>query len=225
MAALIVFEGGELSGKTTQSKLLYERVRRCNIPAILVHEPGTTRLGLYLRNYLVSESPSSYETEFLLFAAARAELVKTVVKPALAENQNVIADRYMDSSVAYQGYGRQLSLETINCVNEFTTQGLTPDLTVLIDVAPEVARSRLAAVQAQLPIGEQGHPESLRIDAEGTRKFEQLSLAFHQRVRAGYRKLAEQEPSRWFVVDGTDSIETINELVWQRVERLLGKGS
>lgn len=214
----ISFEGGEGCGKTTQSQLLLARMVEAGESVLLVKEPGSTPLGNHLRQLVKGEVAMSSKTELLLFIAARAELVATVVQPALERRVHVIADRYSDSTAAYQGYGRRMSLATIEYLNRLATDDLKPDLTFLLDVPPEKALGR-TQLQAALPSRE-GRSE-VRGGEEGERRFEGRPLAFHQRVLEGYRRLASAEPGRWCVLDGTQPLAIISEQIWERVRPLL----
>jgi dTMP kinase len=202
MALFITFEGGEGSGKSVQARALYKRLSQLAIPALLTHEPGGTPLGRKLRYWLKRvEGDISPLTELLLFNASRAQLVGEVIKPGLKEGKVVICDRYADSTTAYQSYGRGLDLEMVTTVNNAATGGLKPDLTVLLDIS---AADGLARKRAR------------KYD-----RFEQEEIAFHHRVREGYRKLAEDEPQRWLVIDATKSKEEIAGIIWQKVRQLI----
>jgi len=203
MPLFITFEGGEGSGKSVQSRALYRRLSRLAIPVVLTHEPGVTSLGKKIARWLkwaqnVDISPMA---ELLLFNASRAQLVTEVIKPNLESGKVVICDRYADSTTAYQGYGRRLDLAVVKAVNNAAIQGLIPGLTVLLDVP----------VQAGLA----------RKRNERQDRFEREDIAFHQRVREGYLKLAANEPQRWLVVDASQSKEKIAEIIWQKVSQLL----
>ena len=221
LSLFISFEGGEGSGKSTQAGALHQALQQAGISSLLVHEPGTTPLGVFLRDKLKQEiqlqeyslSPSA---ELFLFAAARAELVANVLKPALDESDAVvIADRYADSTTAYQGYGRRLVLEDIVTINRIATQGLTPDVTFLLDCSPKQGLGRIGSV----PLPDSSDTTSgSRIDAEGTQRFEKEPIDFHERVRAGYLRIAENEPGRWHVIDATMTVQEISDAVWKRVE-------
>lgn len=204
MPLFIAFEGGEASGKTTQARLLRDRLRRRGYGVVLLREPGSTALGEGLRRWLKSGRVSSPWAEALLFAAARAEMVALRARPALEAGRFVLCDRYADSTLAYQGYGRGLDLEALRRINRLATGGLAPHLTVLLDLpVEEWARRRRPS------------PED-RFDREG--------LEFHRRVRQGYLELARQEPRRWLVVDARLPARQIARLVWERVEGLLRQG-
>jgi dTMP kinase len=195
---LITFEGGEASGKTTQSELLAIHLEAGGWKVLRLREPGGTRLGEEVRRLLLERDEDlTPEAELLLFLAARAELVRRVVHPALAEGAVVICDRFSDSTYAYQGYGRGLDLDTVRRLDRWATGGLVPDLTVLLDLPVELSRRRLGADN----------------DA-----FEREDDAFHERVREGYFALASQEPTRWLVLDASLDAQTIANLIVERVQ-------
>ncbi len=203
MALFITFEGGEGSGKSVQAKALYRRLSQSAIPALLTHEPGGTpcgnRIGRWLKWAEVKDiSPM---TELLLFNASRAQLVNEVFQPNLEEGKVVICDRYVDSTTAYQSYGRGLDLEVVETINNAATKGLKPDLIVLLDIPVEAGLARKRVKKQD--------------------RFEQEDIAFHQRVREGYLKLAANDPQRWLVVDASQSKENIAEIIWQRVRQLI----
>ncbi len=203
MALFITFEGGEGSGKSVQARALYRRLSQSAIPALLTHEPGGTpcgnRIGRWLKWTEVKDiSPL---TELLLFNASRAQLVNEVLQPNLEEGKVVICDRYTDSTTAYQSYGRGLDLELVEAINSTATQGLRPDLTVLLDIPVEAGLARKRVKKQD--------------------RFEQEDIAFHQRVADGFHKLAANDPQRWLVVDASQSKAKIGEIIWQRVSQLI----
>jgi len=203
VSLFITFEGGEGCGKSTQTKILYRRLQKLAVPVLLTHEPGVTALGkkadrLLKWSHNIAISPVA---ELLLFNVSRAQLVTEVLKPELAKGTVVICDRYTDSTLAYQSYGRGLDIETVKAANQISTQGLSPNLTVLLDVPPEAGFER-----------KQGDTPD---------RFESLDLSFHRRVRKGYLALAKAEPERWLVIDGLQSKEVIAGLIWQAVSKLL----
>ncbi len=231
----IAFEGGEGSGKSTQSRLLYSRLIEEGHTSLLLHEPGGTALGEEVRRLLLVERGDARRrrqarsniaplAELLLFSAARAELVSSVLRPALQEGRVVVCDRYTDSTIAYQGYGRGLPLETIDQANRLATGGLQPDLMVFLDIHPADALQRVSAQMSLLQ--EPGaQPGAIRQDEDGLRRFEREPMEFHQKVRQGYRDLSAAEPARWLVVDGSLPVEHIAALIWERVEPLVrGRG-
>jgi dTMP kinase len=203
MALFITFEGGEGSGKSLQAKALYRRLSRLAIPALLTHEPGGTPLSKKLGRWLkwTEGTDISPVTELLLFNASRAQLITKVIQPNLESGINVVCDRYTDSTTAYQGYGRGLALGMVKAINDAATQGLQPDLTVLLDIPVEVGL---------------GRKKNRKQD-----RFEQEALTFHRRVRDGYRKMSANDSQRWLVVDATQPKAKIGEIIWQRVSRLL----
>ncbi len=204
MALFITFEGGEGSGKSSQAGALYRRLCRLSVPAILVHEPGSTPLGDRVSRLLkwshgADISPVS---QLMLFNASRAQLVSDVIRPALSEGKTVICDRYTDSTVAYQGYGGKLNLQDVISVNRIATDGLTPDLTVLLDIPVREGLAR-----------KKGKPPD---------RFERQDITFHEQVRHGYLELAKHEPERFLVVDARLDRTTISQSIWDRVSDLLG---
>ena len=179
----VTFEGGEGSGKSTQSELLALHLKATGRSVLRLREPDGTPLGEELRQTLLHRSRAiATLTEALLFLAARAELVQAVIKPALDGGSIVICDRFTDSTLAYQGYGRGLDIEQLKTLNHFATGGLRPALTVLLDVQVDVGRTR------------KGDED----DA-----FLREDHPFHERVRQGYLAIAREEPERWLVLEGT----------------------
>ena len=203
MSLFITFEGGEGSGKSVQARALYRRLCRLSIPAVLTHEPGGTPSGDRIARLLkwAHDADISPLTELLLFNASRTQLVKEIIRPGLESGKIVICDRYYDSTTAYQSYGRGLDLEMVMTINSTATQGLKPDLTVLLDITVEEGHTRKAGKKRD--------------------RFEQEDTAFHQMVRDGYLKLAAEETDRWIVIDASQSRAKIREIIWQRVSRLL----
>mgnify|MGYP002621085359 CR=1 FL=1 len=198
----IAFEGGEGSGKTTQSRMLAIWLRDQGFDVEQTREPGATKVGMRLRAILLDSAHHglSARAETMLYAADRAEHVEKVIRPALRRGAMVVCDRYVDSSLAYQGAGRALDKEDVARINEWATGGLVPDLTVLVDVPPEVGLARFAS-------------PADRIEAE--------PLEFHERVRREFRALAAAEPERYLVVDGTLPPEEIARQVQDRVREIL----
>ncbi|KAB8196558.1 dTMP kinase [Nonomuraea phyllanthi] len=198
----VAFEGGEGSGKTTQSRLLAIWLRDQGYDVVQTREPGSTKVGMRLRAILLdaAERGLSARSEALLYAADRAEHVEKVIRPALYRGSLVVTDRYVDSSLAYQGAGRSLDPEDVSKINAWATSGLVPHLTVLIDTPPEVGLTRLGGAAD-------------RIESE--------PLEFHQRVRKEFRTLAAAAPERYLVVDGTLPPEVITRQIQDRVHELL----
>ncbi len=203
MSLFITFEGGEGCGKSTQSRILYHRLEKLAVPSLLIHEPGITALGKKVTQ-LLKWSPDikiSPLAELLLFNVSRAQLVTEVIKPNLEKRVVVICDRYADSTTAYQGYGRGLDLKMVKSANALGTQGVVPNLTILLDVPAETGFERNKGKKPD--------------------RFEKEHLSFHQRVRKGYLKLAKAEPKRWLVVDATKNKEEIAGIIWQRVSKII----
>ena len=217
----ISFEGGEGTGKTTQAQLLRDRLTEQGYKCLLVHEPGGTVLAERLRPLIKGEITMSHGAELFLFSAARAELVSTVIKPSLKAGIIVVTDRYVDSTTAYQGYGRRLSLEHVQAINALATQQVMPDLTLFLLVEPEDALKRLSPIQVRLSLDESASEIGGRQDDEDQRKFEEETTEFHKRIQQGYLKLAKEEPDRWVIVDASRSKEEIRETIWEKVKSVL----
>jgi dTMP kinase len=198
----IAFEGGEGAGKSTQVRLLHDWLRDSGHRVLVTFEPGDTPVGERLRAVLLGHETGELapRTEALLYAADRAEHVATVVAPALSEGTVVVTDRYLDSSIAYQGAGRELAADDVARLSRWATDGLLPNLTVLLDVDPEVGLQRFDT-------------PADRLEAE--------PLAFHRRVRDGFRTLAVAAPERYLVLDAARSPDEIHEQVRSRVAELL----
>jgi len=201
----ITFEGGDGSGKSTQSRLLTEWLTGVGHTVLHAREPGGTDLGLELREIILHRRGYiAPRAEALLYAADRAHNIATAVRPAIARGEIVIQDRYLDSSVAYQGAGRVLDGTEIRDISLWAAEGLLPDLTVLLDLPPEAGRERIAAT---------GSTTYDRLEAEKNE--------FHQRVRDSFLALAAAEPERFIVIDATLPIETIAASIQTRVVSLL----
>ena len=187
---LIAFEGGEGTGKSTQAARLADR-----LGAVLTREPGGTALGSRIRGLVLD--PANREladrAEALLMAADRAQHVAEVIRPALDANRIVVTDRFAGSSLAYQSYGRGLPLDEVEHLSRWATDGVWPDLVVLLDVPEAVAEERLGAERDRM---------------------EEVGDGFHGRVVAGFRALAAADPDRWVVVDGTGSVDDVADRVW-----------
>ena len=216
----IVFEGCEGSGKSTQAELLHRRLLEAQHATVLVREPGTTTLGLYLREYLKSKQPLTPESELLLFVAARAQLVADQIRPSLEQGTHVIADRFSGSTVAYQGYGRGISREVIDYLNSYCTSGLDPDVTFLLDIDPEEGLHRVGKPQLQMALMPGDEPDVGRADVAGHRRFEDQSRAFHNRVRRGYLEQSNAD-ERWRTVDARLPMEELSDQIWETVAQLL----
>ena len=199
-SAFIVFEGGEGSGKSTQAKALSAQLRRVGFNVVLTHEPGCTLLGNKLRRWLKWGRGVTTQTELFLFLASRSQLVTKVIRPALDRGEIVICDRFDASTFAYQGYGRGMNLAFLETINSFVTDGLSPDLVILLDLDVEKGLKR----------------KRMRLDC-----FEREEFAFHHRVRDAYLKLAAADPERWLVVDGALPEENVRDIIWARVKQLV----
>ena len=191
---LIALEGGEACGKSTQAALL-----AAALGAVLTREPGGTVVGEQIRALVLgpTSSPLVPRAEALLMAAARAQHVAEVVRPALDAGRDVVCDRFAHSSAAYQGYGRGLALSEVLELSAWATEDLWPDVVILLDVPEEVAWAR------------RGAPDRFEAEDEG----------FHQRVRAGYKALAASDPARWRVVDGSGTVEDVAARVQEAAGR------
>ncbi|MET9909560.1 dTMP kinase [Streptomyces sp. NPDC006476] len=198
----IALEGGDGAGKSTQAEALAEWIRAKGHEVVVTREPGATPVGKRLRSILldVSSAGLSHRAEALLYAADRAEHVDTVVRPALERGAVVISDRYIDSSVAYQGAGRDLSPTEIARINRWATDGLVPHLTVLLDISPEIARERFT---------------------EAPDRLESEPAEFHARVRSGFLTLAAADPGRYLVVDAGQEPEAVTTVVRHRLDQML----
>lgn len=203
MGLFIAFEGGEGGGKSTQARALHRRLARLGLPVVLTHEPGGTALGNNLRRWLKQARELTAPAEFFLFAASRAQLAAEVIGPHLSQGGIVICDRFAPSSVAYQGHARGLDPGLIQAANEIATQGLRPDLLVLLDMAPEEGLGRKGSAKRD--------------------RFEREKVAFHRRVREGYLEMARADPQRWLVVDASLPRAQVTKIIWARVSQLLSQ--
>ena len=214
----ITFEGGEGAGKSSQVDLLGESIKEQGYDVKLLHEPGGTPLGEMVYSWisdpdsrvlkrLYSRWSSSEKAthldglaELFLFESARAQLVNQVIKPSLEQGQVVICDRFSDSTLAYQGYGRGLEIDQVRKINDIATGGLRPNLTILLDVPPQIGLQRTRG-------------KNHRMENEG--------LLFHDKVRQGYHAISSEEPDRFFILDGTKNIDYIQSAIWERVSKAL----
>ena len=206
MAGLfITLEGGDGAGKTTQSELLAGWLEERGREVVRTREPGGTTLGVELRKLLLHGGSVDPRAEALLYAADRAQHVATIVRPALERDAVVVQDRYIDSSLAYQGAGRVLDVEDVRRISEWATGGLQPELTVLLDIAPEAAAAR-------------------RVARGGTAdRLESEAIEFHQSVRDGFRALAKADSHRFLVLDATLPPEQLHLQIVGRVSALLSR--
>lgn len=208
----ISFEGIDGCGKSTLVAGFQGRLRGRGLDPLIAREPGGTLLGEDLRRLLLTPGRESMDpwTELLLYTASRVHQLRQVVQPALADGRWVLSDRYADATLAYQGYGRGLPLELIRTLHDWAAAGAWPELTVLIDCAPETALGRCRGRHCRGLNPTQGD----RLEAEST--------AFFARVRGGYLALAEQEPGRFLVLDGEQSADRLLRECWQQLGMRLG---
>lgn len=201
MRRFVTIEGGDGSGKSRQLGLLDEYLESRGVPRLLTREPGDTPLGKQLRKLLLEGRPESLsnETELFLILADRAQHVREIVRPALEQGRLVVSDRFADSTLAYQGYGRGMDLELLRRLNHVATGGITPELTIILDCPVEVALARAAQ----------------RRDGQGARenRFEAEGIAFQRRVRDGFLALAQADPSRCVVVPTEGAVTATQETV------------
>jgi dTMP kinase len=195
----ITFEGVEGCGKTVQARLLAEHLRQLGLPVVLTREPGGTAIGDQIRAVLHDTGNTAMlpTSEILLYSAARAQIVGQLIRPALAAGQIVVCDRYADSTLAYQGYGRGLDMEALQYITLFATGGLRPDLTLLLDVDVEAGLVRKQA--------------AFRARQDELNRMDQQTVDFYSRVREGYRTLVAQEPGRWVVIDAARDIAAVQD--------------
>jgi len=201
---LISFEGSEGSGKTSQIARLAGRLQKMKRDVITVREPGGTEIGEQIRNIIVHNSKGDEmcpETELLLFAASRAQLVREIIVPALMRGAIVISDRYLDSSTVYQGVGRNLAADPVNQINRFAVGNVMPDLTIVIDVPTTVGLARIHQRASDLPD-----------------RMERENISFYNKIREGYLVLAKGMPSRFVVVDGSKDEATTEKRIWEAVK-------
>jgi dTMP kinase len=207
----ITFEGLDFSGKSTQAQLLVDALKGrppSNMGRTAVHfirEPGGTQVSERVRELLLDNRfPEMADAaELLLYSASRAQLVTEMILPALARGEIVVCDRYYDSTTAYQGYGRGLDLHAVNIINRLATSGTDPDLTIFIDIpVDEIERRK--------------HAAGLSFD-----RIESAGREFYRRVEKGYREIASKEAHRYVIIDGMKSIESVQQQIWNVVERKL----
>lgn len=201
---LISFEGSEGSGKSTQIARLAEHFQKSKREVVTTREPGGTEIGEQIRNIIVHNSKGDEmcaETELLLFAAARAQVVREVIAPAMMRGAVVLSDRFLDSSTVYQGIGRNLAADPVAQINRFAVGNVMPDLTIVIDVPTEVSLARLKQRASDLPD-----------------RMERENLDFYTKIREGYLVLAKGMPERFVVIDGTKTQDVIAKKIWAEVQ-------
>ena len=209
MRLFVTFEGPEGSGKSTQIGQLAAALTATGHDLVVTREPGGTRIGNAIRTLLLDSAHTemSARAETLLFNAARAQIVDEVISPALARGAIVLCDRYADSTLAYQGYGHGQPLEALRQLGLYATAGLTPDLTIYLDIDAETGLARKRS----------GAPDEWN-------RMEEKALAYHQMVRRGYLTLAA-ESSRWLVIDATQPAATIHNQILQQVQQRISEGA
>lgn len=204
---LISFEGSEGSGKTTQIALLAAHLQKEGREVISTREPGGTEIGEQIRNIIVHNSKGDEmcaETELLLFTAARAQLVREVIAPALSRGVVVLSDRYLDSSTVYQGIGRNLAADPVAQINRFAIGNVMPDITIVLDVPTELGLARIRQRATDLPD-----------------RMERENIEFYNKVRDGYLVLAKSMSDRFVVIDGTQNQDAIAKKIWTAVKERL----
>lgn len=205
----ITFEGGDGAGKTTQLDLLCSTLSERGYDVVKLHEPGGTKLGEQIRRVLLEDRGEEMDprAELMLFEAARAQLVSQVIRPALVQGKVVVCDRFCDSTVAYQGYGRHLGAELVDQANKAVTQGLEPDCTILLEIPVQAGLERAKAASA---------------NGTGDR-MEQAGTPFHERVGEAFEALAREHAERFAVIDARGTLEEVAAAVMQTIEPLLEK--
>jgi len=213
MIRFITFEGGDGTGKTTQLKALESRLQAKGRSCITTREPGGTSLGKLIRRVLleVGKQPIASPTELFLYLADRAQHVQEVILPAITRGEIVLCDRYTDSTLAYQGYGRGIDLQLLRQLNEIANRGVAPDLTLLLDCPVELGLARTA--RRQLDADQAGGRED---------RFEREQMEFHERVRAGFLALAQAEPERFRIVDASGSVQEVARQIQNIIDREIG---
>jgi len=212
MSLFVAFEGPDGSGKTTQIHLLHSYLKELGYPVCQTREPGGTSIGDQIRQVLHATTNTEMRstTEILLYSASRAQLVKEVILPALAAGQIILCDRYAESTLAYQGYGRRLDLDTLQAITSFATGGLRPDLIIYLDISAEEGLHRKR--------------RAFETEEAEWNRMDQETVDFHRRVREGYLHLAKEEPDRWLIVDARQPVEAVQQRIREKVLALLSSG-
>jgi len=210
----ITFEGTEGCGKSTQVSLLAEKLRGMGLLVRTIREPGGTPIGEEIRHTLKHSHQNhsmTPEAELLLMNASRAQLVREIIRPALAAGEIVLCDRFYDSTIAYQGYGRELDLTTVRQVVDLAVGDTRPHITLLFQVSPDVSNARRLARQPNLPL-------DIKRD-----RFEEADHAFFDRVALGFKAVAEAEPNRVRVIDANGTVDDVRKEIWGRIQHLLAR--
>ena len=205
---LITFEGSEGSGKSTQIARLANHFQLLGREVLTTREPGGTEIGEQIRSIIVHNSKGDEmcaETELLLFTAARAQLVREIIAPALLRGAIVLCDRFLDSTTVYQGVARNLAMDPVNLINQFAVGNVMPDLTVIIDVPTEVGLARVRQRASDLPD-----------------RMERENIEFYNKVREGYLLLARSLPRKFLVIDGTQKEDALEKEIWHDIQKFLG---
>jgi dTMP kinase len=205
----VTFEGGEACGKSTQVRRLVRRLQEQDRMVLAVHDPGFTEIGSTIRQLLLHAKAGNSmrsQTELLLFAASRAQLVGETILPAIEKGWVVVSDRFYDSTTVYQGIGRGLDLKFIKALNEFVTEGCQPIRTFLLDL--DVAVSRARRLRRVRPVGQED-------------RMERLSDEFFEQVRHGYLEIARSEPNRVKIIDASETEDQVEEAIWKEIDGLL----
>ncbi len=208
----ITFEGTEGSGKSTQIALLARRLRLLGYHVRMLREPGGTPIGEEIRHTLKHSAVNhamTHETELLLMNASRAQLVREVIRPALAAGEIILCDRFYDSTTAYQGYGRQLDLNMVRAMIDIAVGDTRPDLTLLLLVSQTISEQRLLARQSTMPFMRD--------------RMEEADRSFFERVAKGYEAIASAEPHRVVTVDAGIDVDSLERAIWKLVEPIMGK--
>ena len=206
----IILEGNDGTGKSTQAERLAARLARRGHTVVSVREPGATQLGQHIRSYVKGNGPLTAKAEMLLFQAARAQLMEDTVIPALKRGATVVADRHTASTVAYQGYGKRVSLQMIETLNKYATSGTKPDITLLLQMPAEEAQAR--STGPQLAMGEEQN--QARVDDANERRFETRGESYHARVHQGYAALAKADKT-WQLIDARQPPDEVEEEIWK----------